>query len=227
MKHRWTAALLALALVLALPFSAAAETFSTEDFTMEIPEGTYVFTPTTSTEDPNWAMAGVANPESELSTLAEMNGVAELVTEDGETTILVQQQESDQTQAYFNLRYLTEKQQADFLDAIMQSQTDEITVDKYYLDVDGQPFYRIRIDGTYQETGYHELIYGTIVNGFTLAFNIYGGEESVTPGAGGPAAGHCGERAVLRNPPQARDHRGHLGHWSPPSPCWCCWCWSS
>ena len=147
---------------------------------MEIPEGTYVFTPTTSTEDPNWAMAGVANPESELSTLAEMNGVAELVTEDGETTILVQQQESDQTQAYFNLRYLTEKQQADFLDAIMQSQTDEITVDKYYLDVDGQPFYRIRIDGTYQETGYHELIYGTIVNGFTLAFNIYGGEESVT-----------------------------------------------
>lgn len=179
-KHRWTAALLALALVLALPFSAAAETFSTEDFTMEIPEGTYVFTPTTSTEDPNWAMAGVANPESELSTLAEMNGVAELVTEDGETTILVQQQESDQTQAYFNLRYLTEKQQADFLDAIMQSQTDEITVDKYYLDVDGQPFYRIRIDGTYQETGYHELIYGTIVNGFTLAFNIYGGEESVT-----------------------------------------------
>ena len=39
MKHRWTAALLALALVLALPFSAAAETFSTEDFTMEIPEG--------------------------------------------------------------------------------------------------------------------------------------------------------------------------------------------
>ena len=179
-KHRWTAALLALALVLALPFSAAAETFSTEDFTMEIPEGTYVFTPTTSTEDPNWAMAGVANPESELSTLAEMNGVAELVTEDGETTILVQQQESDQTQAYFNLRYLTEEQQADFLDAIMQSQTDEITVDKYYLDVDGQPFYRIRIDGTYQETGYHELIYGTIVNGFTLAFNIYGGEESVT-----------------------------------------------
>ena len=159
-------ALLALALVLALPFSAAAETFSTEDFTMEIPEGTYVFTPTTSTEDPNWAMAGVANPESELSTLAEMNGVAELVTEDGETTILVQQQESDQTQAYFNLRYLTEGQQADFLDAIMQSQTDEITVDKYYLDVDGQPFYRIRIDGTYQETGYHELIYGTIVNGF-------------------------------------------------------------
>ena len=168
MKHRWTAALLALALVLALPFSAAAETFSTEDFTMEIPEGTYVFTPTTSTEDPNWAMAGVANPESELSTLAEMNGVAELVTEDGETTILVQQQESDQTQAYFNLRYLTEKQQADFLDAIMQSQTDEITVDKYYLDVDGQPFYRIRIDGTYQETGYHELIYGTIVNGFKI-----------------------------------------------------------
>ena len=34
--------------------------------------------------------------------------MAELVTEDGETTILVQQQESDQTQAYFNLRYLTE-----------------------------------------------------------------------------------------------------------------------
>ena len=35
----------------------------------------------------------------------------------------------------------------------MQSQTDEITVDKYYLDVDGQPFYRIRIDGTSRRQG--------------------------------------------------------------------------
>lgn len=45
MKRKWTAALLALMLVLALPFSAAAETFSNDDFSLTYPDGMYLFTP--------------------------------------------------------------------------------------------------------------------------------------------------------------------------------------
>ena len=90
MKHtRWTAALLALALVLSLPFTAAAETFSTEDFSLEIPEGMYTFTPSTPVDDPSWALAGVADAQGKLEEYRDMGGVVEMVSEDGETSILL------------------------------------------------------------------------------------------------------------------------------------------
>ena len=97
MKRKWTAALLALMLVLALPFSAAAETFSNDDFSLTYPDGMYLFTLSTSVDDPSWALAGIADPQSELQTMQDMSGIAQLVSEDGSTTILVQQQESSQT----------------------------------------------------------------------------------------------------------------------------------
>ena len=180
MKHRWTAALLALALVLALPFSAAAETFSTEDFTMEIPEGTYVFTPTTSTEDPNWAMAGVADPTTKLQTYQDMHGIAELITQDGETSILIMQKQTDTTESIFSLRDLSEEDKEEFLDGTMQSKSEDILVEKYYIDVNGQPFYRLRVDGSPEGMEYHEVQYATIINGYSLGFGIYGGDETVT-----------------------------------------------
>ena len=89
MKRKWTAALLALMLVLALPFSAAAETFSNDDFSLTYPDGMYLFTLSTSVDDPSWALAGIADPQSELQTMQDMSGIAQLVSEDGSTTILV------------------------------------------------------------------------------------------------------------------------------------------
>ena len=169
MKHKkWTAVLLALVLILALPFSAAAETFSTEDFTIEIPEGMYTFGPNTPVDDPSWALAGVADPESKLNDYQQMNGIAELVTEDGKTSVLIMQKESDNSQQIFNLRDLTEEEREKFLDGVMQSKNDEIKVDKYYIDVNGQPFYRMRVDGSVEGIEYHEVQYVTIINGYWI-----------------------------------------------------------
>lgn len=180
-KHKkWTAVLLALVLILALPFSAAAETFSTEDFTIEIPEGMYTFGPNTPVDDPSWALAGVADPESKLNDYQQMSGIAELVTEDGKTSVLIMQKESDNSQQIFNLRDLTEEEREKFLDGVMQSKNDEIKVDKYYIDVNGQPFYRMRVDGSVEGIEYHEVQYVTIINGYSLGFDIYGGDVSVT-----------------------------------------------
>lgn len=177
---KWTAALLALVLMLALPLSAAAETFSTEDFTIEIPNGMYHFSPSTPVDDPSWALAGVANPEEKLQVYQDMNGIAELVTEDGKTSVLIMQSESDKSKQIFSLKDLTEEDRNQFLDGLMQSRTEEIKVDKYYIDIEGQPFYRVRVDGSFEGVEYHELLYGTIINGYSLSFDVYGGEQSVT-----------------------------------------------
>ncbi len=179
-RNKWMAALLALVLMLALPLSAAAETFSTEDFTIEIPEGMYQFGPNTSVDDPSWALAGVADPTSKLQTYHDMNGIAELVTEDGKTSILIMQNQTDTTESIFSLRDLSEEKKQEFLDGVMQSKSEDIKVDKYYIDVNGQPFYRLRVDGSSDGMEYHEVQYATIINGYSLGFDIYGGDETVT-----------------------------------------------
>lgn len=174
------AALLALVLLLALPLSAAAETFSTEDFTIEIPEGMYQFGPTTSVDDPSWALAGVADPTTKLQTYQDMHGIAELITQDGETSILIMQNQTDTTESIFSLRDLSEEDKEKFLDGTMQSKSEDILVEKYYIDVNGQPFYRLRVDGSSEGMEYHEVQYATIINGYSLGFDIYGGDETVT-----------------------------------------------
>ena len=65
-RNKWTAALLALVLMLALPLTAAAQTFSTEEFTIEIPDGMYQFSLSTPVDDPSWALAGIGDPQSHL-----------------------------------------------------------------------------------------------------------------------------------------------------------------
>ena len=125
------AALLALVLLLALPLSAAAETFSTEDFM-------YQFGPTTSVDDPSWALAGVADPTTKLQTYQDMHGIAELITQDGETSILIMQKQTDTSESIFSLRDLSEEDKEEFLDGTMQSKSEDILVEKYYIDVNGQ-----------------------------------------------------------------------------------------
>ena len=180
-RNKWTAALLALVLMLALPLTATAQTFSYGDYTMEIPDGMYQFSLSTPLDDPSWALAGIADPQSHLESYSDMHGVAEFISEDGETSILVQQQESSQTKQIYNLGELSEEEKAQFLDGVMQSKTDEITIEKEYVDVNGQLFYRLLVDGSYEGEEYHELVYATIVNGYTLGLNLPGGDESITP----------------------------------------------
>ena len=181
MKHtRWTAALLALALVLSLPFTAAAETFSTEDFSLEIPEGMYTFTPSTPVDDPSWALAGVADAQGKLEEYRDMGGVVEMVSEDGETSILLTQSTTDDSESIFNLEDLTEEEQAEFLDGLAQTKTDEIQLEKSYVEINGRLFYRIRFEGVYQEMGYNELLYGTIINGYSLNLDTYGNLDPVS-----------------------------------------------
>lgn len=179
-KHaKWWAALLAAALAFCLPLAAAAETFSTEDFSLEVPEGMFQFTRSTPADDPSWALAGIAEPQDKLEEYQEMNGVLEMVSQDGEDHILVTQSASEESQEIFNLKYLSEEERAQFLDEVAQVKTDELKLEKEYIDINGQPFYRIRFEGVYQEIGYNELVIGTIVNGYSLNLDTYGNLEAV------------------------------------------------
>ena len=81
----------------------------------------------------------------------------------------------------------------------MQSKSEDILVEKYYIDVNGQPFYRLRVDGSSEGMEYHEVQYATIINGYSLGFDIYGGDETVTQEQEDNAAGDRRVHHLLGN----------------------------
>ena len=173
--------MLALVLLFALPISAAAEEYTGSDFSFTLPEEfLFTLTPTTPDTSALWAMAGVANPATTLEEYRDAGVTAEFFTEDRKSFKL-RENSTRYTESVYHLGSLTEEEQQDFLkNRLASSQSDEAVVEKSLLTIDGQPFYRVKIDVARQDEEAHELLYGTIVNGRTIAFDLYRAGDAPT-----------------------------------------------
>lgn len=180
-KRRRIAALLLAALALAaLPFCVQAKTWEAEDFTAQVPEGFYQFSLETALDDPAWALIGVGDPASKLKEYNDMNAIANFVSEDGSLSILVMKKESDYSKQVFNLAELSEEDRQKVLENLSQGGSANFTVTSGYYEGEAQvPFFRIQVDGEVEGATQHELLYGTIVNGYSFTFDVYGGEKEI------------------------------------------------
>ena len=161
-------------LLLALPVTASAEEYTGSDFTFTLPEEfVYTLTPTTPDTSALWALVGVADPSTTLEEYRDAGVTAEFFTEDGKSFKL-RENSTNYTESVYHLSSLTEEEQQNFLkNRLASSQSDDAAVEKSLLTVDGQPFYRVKIDVARRDEQAHELLYGTIVNGRTIAFDLY------------------------------------------------------
>lgn len=171
---------LAVLLAAALPLAAlAAGSWEGDDFSMTVPEEfVYSFDSSVSPDDPSWTMAGVADPESRLKDYQDRSVVADFYTE-GKTAHMevIVQTGNEVAQNLYNLKDLTEEERKTFLDQQVQSQSSDLTVAKEYVDVNGQPFFRVQLDMVSEDQEVHELLYGTIFNGHTLQFDMHSDQE--------------------------------------------------
>lgn len=181
-RNRIIAFLAAVLLLLGAGVFASAREWTGEDFTFTLPEEfIYEFGPSTPVEDPSWVKASMGDPAEQLKEYSEMSVIGDFYTEDKSLNFKVMLRESSAAQRIFTLRDMTEEEKQEFLDQLVQAQVEEIKVEKSMLEVNGQPFYRFQIDGVGEEYGSsHELQYGTIINGHTLAFDLIGGPEGIT-----------------------------------------------
>lgn len=169
-------------LCLGVSVSASAREWTGGDFTFTVPEEfVYEFGPNLSAEDPAWALGGMGDATELLSEYAEMGVLADFYTEDKSMNFKVMTKESSASKNIFTLGDMTEEELQSFLDELVQAKIDEIKVEKGMIDVNGQPFFYFQIDGEGEQYGgSHELQYGTVINGYTLAFDVIGGEEGIT-----------------------------------------------
>jgi len=182
LKLKRAAAVLFTALLctfLCLPASAAE--WEGEDFTFTVPEEfIYTFSLQTPQDDPSWALAGISDPASVVQEYQEMGVLVDFYTKDG-TSIKVREQETNTTKSIFTLKDMSEEELAEFLDKQIQSQSEDVSVQKERVQIDNFPFFRVRIDSTGEPGEAHELFYYTILNGRTLVFDMYTGERDITP----------------------------------------------
>ena len=167
--------LLALVLAGVLGMSAAAQEWTSSDYAFSYDEDLfpYVLSRAVMSTDELWALAGISNPSSQLSEYEDMGVVADLYTRDGRS-VKVMEKESATAKSLWNLADLDQEALDSFLDRLIRSPSDDVLIEKEYVDVNGQPFYRVAIDGSGEEGEAHELLMGTIFNGHTLTFDTYG-----------------------------------------------------
>ena len=164
--------LLLLSAALFLPVFAFAETsresWEGEDFKITLPEEiVYTFSPNVSSADPSWVQAGIGDPAAILEEYGEMGIVADFYTEGRKENVRVLINTNNSTQNMYDMKDLAEEDRQGFLDSV-DTDNEEVKLEKGFVDVNGQPFYRIRIDSATSLGEVHELQYGTVVNGHTL-----------------------------------------------------------
>lgn len=158
-------------------FSVSAETWAYDDFTVEVPEGMMTFTPDTPISDPNWELAGISNPIETMEMYTDkdkgMNAIANFISPGGDVNVLVTRKESSDATSIHDLNLLSEEDYDAFLEKMGGSDENvTITAEKY--DHPGQRFFILTVAAT-DTNGeeVNEVIYGTIFNGFSLAFDTY------------------------------------------------------
>ena len=129
--------LLALVVLILMPMSVSAQQWASEDFTVELPEDYYIFTPEISQVDPMWSEAGISEPSSItdlfgdgssgnfLASLfgggsnnqqAAMHGIACFVGDDGNVRILVTRRQSAESYEIYNLKDHSREEQLEFME---------------------------------------------------------------------------------------------------------------
>lgn len=184
-RKRLSVLLLALMILLAAPFTVAAEQWNYDDFTVEVPEGLYIFTPETSVSDPAWALAGITDPIETLDMYSNeengMNAIANFVSAGGKTNILVTRKASTNSQSIYNLADLNETEFDEFVNTLVGSEEESVTITAGRYEHPAMPFFTLSIDVDESAgTEMHERIYGTILNGYAIAFNTYKQDAEIT-----------------------------------------------
>lgn len=173
-QHRIVSLLVAVLMIFSLSTVAGAAEYEAADYTLTLPEEyCYTLTPYTDEGSALWALAGVADPASTIDEYQDSGVKAEFFTENGES-VKLRENSSDYTEKVYHLGSLTDEEQQEFLaDKLPTSQSDEAVITKELCTYGGQTFYKVLIDVVTEDQEAHEVILGTILNGRTVAFDIY------------------------------------------------------
>ena len=148
-------------------------TFDDLYMTLEISDNLIVLTPDTPKNDSRWAEAGIIQVDSKLKEFKDMGVKAMFYEKQSSTSVTMMVKDSSKTREIVNLIGMTETELQEYFNTLIgkESETLESTVEKYMHKQ--TPFFKLRIQSKEGVSPVSEVIYGTIMNGKSYAFDIY------------------------------------------------------
>lgn len=184
MKNKIVSALLiAIVLTLAvIPSSqvqAKVQDFSDINIELTLPDDTIVLTKNTPDTDKGWVSAGIADIKSEKDNMSKMGVKAVFYDPKTKSLIRFLQKQSSQTSKIFNLSLLSEKEKTDFFNSLLATKDENTKTAIEEYPQKEAVFFRYSLEVNKDNSNMTELVYGTIVNGYTFSFDIYQSTKSV------------------------------------------------
>ncbi len=153
-----------------------------EDLYLEItvPEDTIVVDADTSNWDELWQKIGIMNPKEEKKTLNQMGVRAILFDPDTRASVKLISKSSSKSSEVFNFSLLSEEERNAFLDTIFPAPEEGTTLHAETFSQPELPFFRAELESQHENLLAREVIYGTVVNGYLLTYDIFK-ENSAKP----------------------------------------------
>lgn len=158
---------------------AKVQEFSDMYMELSMPEDTIVLSQDSPDTDEHWITAGIMDVKSEKETMKKM-GVKVLLF-DPETKVLVRllQKQSNQASDIFNLSLLTAEKKAEFFNELIVLEDENATATIEEVSHPDAVFFRYNLEVTTDGNTMTELIYSTIVNGYSISFDIFQNNNKV------------------------------------------------
>ena len=166
---------LAILLVLYPSFlvQAKVQDFSNLYMELNLPDDTIVLTKDTPDTDELWKTAGISDPKSEKDKFDDMGVQAIFYDPSTKSLVRLLQKQSSEARKIFNLSLLSEDELNDFLNGFVNTEDEntKLNIEKY--PQDEAVFFRYTVEAVNETQRFTEIIYGTLVNGSTLSFDIF------------------------------------------------------
>lgn len=183
MKNKIVSALLiaivfTLAVIPSSQVQAKVQDFSDINIELTLPDDTIVLTKNTPATDKGWVSAGIADIKSEKDNMSKMGVKAVFYDPKTKSLIRFLQKQSSQTSKIFNLSLLSEKEKTDFFNSLLATKDENTKTAIEEYPQKEAVFFRYSLEVNKDNSNMTELVYGTIVNGYTFSFDIYQSTKS-------------------------------------------------
>ncbi|MGN6711297.1 YcxB family protein [Anaerocolumna jejuensis] len=183
MKNKIVSALLiaivfTLAVIPSSQVQAKVQDFSDVNIELTLPDDTIVLTKNTPDTDKGWVSAGIADIKSEKDNMSKMGVKAVFYDPKTKSLIRFLQKQSSQTSKIFNLSLLSEKEKTDFFNSLLAAKDENTKTAIEEYPQKEAVFFRYSLEVNKDNSNMTELVYGTIVNGYTFSFDIYQNTKS-------------------------------------------------
>ncbi|WP_167958985.1 YcxB family protein [Anaerosporobacter faecicola] len=152
---------------------AKTQEYEVQDMKLELSEDVIILDHDLETSSPLWEQAGIEDVKSQKEEYNKMGVVASFYKKQTDTYINLLCKTSTKSHDIYNMSELSEDELDTFIATLMESTDENTKIQAERYDHAQVPFYKLVINVTGSNQPITEVIYGTIVNGVSITFDIY------------------------------------------------------